>query len=72
LVVTANLSSRRMIWRAIEAVVLVDVCFLFRSHTFSLIPLGALLVAALGVAQNSRLNSRLSRRPAEASYPRPA
>jgi hypothetical protein len=48
LFVTAELKRGRALERAIITVVLVNACFLFRSSSFSLIWLGALIVAMAG------------------------
>lgn len=49
LCVTADLSLRGALVRMIGVIVLVNVCFLFRTPTVSLVPVGALVIAITGL-----------------------
>lgn len=49
LCVTADISTRRALLRMVGIIVLVNLCFLFRSVTFSLVPVGAIVIASAGL-----------------------
>lgn len=66
LVVTADLSSRRVLWGVIGIVALLNLCFMFRSPELSLVPVAAMLVAVggLGLRQMAAFQSVATRTPA--------